>query len=85
MAKLPVSVSEADSDNYVLSYLTHKKNHNRQKVSCRYIFNAILYVLKSGCSWRTLSPDNNLSGKIFTIKNKHLDISVSIFMHFALR
>ncbi len=60
MAKLPVSISEADFNNYVLPYLTHKKNHNRQKVSYHYIFNAILYVLKSGCSWRTLKPDNNL-------------------------
>ena len=60
MAKLPVSVSEADFNDYILPYLTHKKNHNRQKVSYHYIFNAILYVLKSGCAWRTLKPDDGL-------------------------
>jgi transposase len=60
MAKLPTSVSEADFNEYILPHLTHKVNHNRQKVSYHYIFNAILYVLKSGCAWRTLKPDDGL-------------------------
>ena len=60
MNKLPVYVSESDFDMYILSNLTHKIGHNRQKVSYHYIFNTILYVLKSGCSWRTLKPDNQL-------------------------
>ena len=60
MNKLPVYVSETDFATYVLPQLTHKIGHNRQKVSYHYIFNCILYVLKSGCSWRTLKPDNQL-------------------------
>jgi transposase len=58
--KLPVYVKESDFDTYILPNLHHKKGHNRQKVSYHYIFNTILYVLKSGCSWRTLKPDNQL-------------------------
>jgi predicted type IV restriction endonuclease len=58
--KLPVYVSESDFATYVLPHLSHKIGHNRQKVSYHYIFNTILYVLKSGCSWRTLKPDNQL-------------------------
>jgi predicted type IV restriction endonuclease len=58
MAKLPVYVSESDFETYILPNLTHKIGHNRQKVSYHYIFNTILHVLKSGCSWRTLKPDN---------------------------
>lgn len=60
MAKLPTSVSEADFNEYFLPHLTHIFNRNRQKVSCHYIFNAIIYVLKSGCAWRTLKPDDGL-------------------------
>jgi predicted type IV restriction endonuclease len=58
--KLPVYVSESDFSTYVLPHLSHKIGHNRQKVSYHYIFNTILYVLKSGCSWRTLKPENQL-------------------------
>lgn len=58
--KLPVYVKEIDFETYILPNLSHKKGHNRQKVSYHYIFNTILYVLKSGCSWRTLKPDNEL-------------------------
>ncbi len=29
-------------------------------MSYHYIFNTILYVLKSGCSWRTLKPEGLL-------------------------
>lgn len=58
MNKLPVYVSESDFERHILPKLTHKIGHNRQKVSYHYIFNTILYVLKSGCSWRTLKPDN---------------------------
>ena len=60
MNKLPVYVSESDFDTFILPHLSHKVGHNRQKVSYQYIFNAILYVLKSGCSWRTLKPDCQL-------------------------
>jgi hypothetical protein len=60
MNKLPVYVEEADFDSYILMHLSHKIGHNRQKVSYCYIFNTILYVLKSGCSWRTLKPENQL-------------------------
>jgi predicted type IV restriction endonuclease len=60
MNKLPVNVSESDFETYILPHLTHKIGHNRLKVSYHYIFNTILHVLKSGCSWRTLKPDNQL-------------------------
>jgi transposase len=60
MNKLPVYVSESDFDTFILPQLSHKVGHNRQKVSYQFIFNTILYVLKSGCSWRTLKPDNQL-------------------------
>jgi transposase len=60
MNKLPVLVSESDFLVHILPHLTHKIGHNRQKVSYHYVFNMILYVLKSGCSWRTLKPDNQL-------------------------
>ena len=60
MHKLPVHISEADFTFYILPYLTHKSGHNRLKVSYHYIFNTILYVLKSGCSWRTLKPEGQL-------------------------
>lgn len=60
MNKLPVYVSESDFETYILPNLTHKIGHNRLKVSYHYIFNLILYVLKSGCSWRTLRPDNQI-------------------------
>jgi transposase len=60
MPKLPVSVSETDFNEYILPHLTHKANHNRQKVSYHYIFNAIIYVLKTGCPWRMLKPDDGL-------------------------
>ena len=60
MNKLPVYVSESDFDTFILPQLSHKIGHNRQKVSYQFIFNMILYVLKSGCSWRTLKPDNQL-------------------------
>lgn len=58
MSKLIISVSNLDFEKYILPHLSHKKDHNRQKVSYAYVFNCILYVLKSGCSWRTLKPDN---------------------------
>ena len=58
MCKLPVSVSEGDFETYILPHLSHKLRHNRLKVSYHYVFNALVYVLKSGCSWRTLKPDN---------------------------
>lgn len=60
MNKLPVCVSASDFEEHILPHLSHKLNHNRQKVSYHYVFNCILYVLKSGCSWRTLKPDNEL-------------------------
>ena len=60
MNKLPVYVSESDFDTFILPQLSHKVGHNRQKISYQFIFNMILYVLKSGCSWRTLKPDNQL-------------------------
>jgi transposase len=60
MNKLPVSISKEDFELYILPNLSHKMGHNRQKVSYHYIFNTIVYVLKSGCSWRTLKPDNQL-------------------------
>ena len=60
MNKLPVYISDNDFTNYILPHLSHKLNHNRLKVSYHYLFNTILYVLKSGCSWRTLKPDNQL-------------------------
>ena len=60
MNKLPVCVSKEDFKAYILPHLSHKLHHNRLKVSYHYIFNTILYVLKSGCSWRTLKPDNEL-------------------------
>ena len=60
MNKLPVYVSEKDFSEYILPHLSHKIGHNRLKVSYHYLFNTILYVLKSGCSWRTLKPDNQL-------------------------
>jgi transposase len=58
MSKLPVYVSESDFNTYVLPHLSHKLTHNRLKVSYHYLFNTVLYVLKSGCSWRTLKPEN---------------------------
>ena len=60
MNKLPVIVCASDFETYILPHLSHKIGHNRQKVSYHYIFNTIMYVLKSGCSWRTLKPDNQL-------------------------
>jgi hypothetical protein len=60
MNKLSFYVSETDFTEYILPHLSHKLNHNRLKVSYHYLFNTILYVLKSGCSWRTLKPDNQL-------------------------
>jgi hypothetical protein len=60
MNKLPIYVCESDFETYVLPHLSHKLNHNRLKVSYHYLFNTILYVLKSGCSWRTLKPENQL-------------------------
>ncbi len=60
MNKLPIYISEPDFEEYVLPHLSHKLNHNRLKVSYHYLFNTVLYVLKSGCSWRTLKPDNQL-------------------------
>jgi transposase len=60
MAKLPVYVSEEAFNAHILPHLSHKLNHNKFKVSYHYVFNNILYVLKSGCSWRTLKPDNQL-------------------------
>jgi transposase len=60
MNKLPVYISESDFDTYILPNISHKIGHNRLKVSYHYIFNSILYVLKSGCSWRTLKPENQL-------------------------
>ncbi|MBK8473812.1 MAG: transposase [Sphingobacteriales bacterium] len=53
-------MSEQDFEAYILPHLSHKLGHNRLKVSYHYIFNNILYALKSGCSWRTLRPDNQL-------------------------
>ena len=58
MKKLPVQISEADFEKYILPNLSHKPGHNRQKVSYHYIFNCILFVLKSGCSWRTFQFAN---------------------------
>lgn len=60
MNKLPIYIQESDFESSILPHLSHKIGHNRQKVSYQYIFNTILYVLKSGCSWRTLKPDNQL-------------------------
>lgn len=60
MNKLPVYISDTDFTDYVLPHLSHKPNHNRLKVGYHYVFNTILYVLKSGCSWLTLKPENQL-------------------------
>lgn len=60
MPKLPVYISENDFEVYILPHLSHKIGHNRLKVSYHYLFNTILYVLKSGCSWRTLHPEGGL-------------------------
>jgi transposase len=60
MNKLPVYVSEKDFATHILPHLSHKLNHNRLKVTYHYLFNTILYILKSGCSWRILKPDNQL-------------------------
>ena len=60
MNKLPVYISDTNFTDYVLPHLSHKLNHNRLKVSYHYLFNTILYVLKSGCSWRTLKLNNQL-------------------------
>ncbi len=60
MNKLPVYVSYSDFMEYILPHLSHKLNHNRLKVSYHYLFNTILYVLKSGCSWHTLELTNEL-------------------------
>ncbi len=54
MNTLPIKISESDFETYILPHLSHKVGHNRQKVSYHYIFNTILFVLKSGSSWRTL-------------------------------
>ena len=59
MAKLPIYVCEDDFTSYILPHLSHKLNHNRLKVTYHYLFNTVLYVLKSGCSWRTLKPEGN--------------------------
>ncbi len=58
MNTLPIKISESDFEKYILPNLSHKVGHNRQKVSYHYIFNTILFVLKSGCSWRTLQLTN---------------------------
>ena len=59
MNKIPVEISEGDFQKYILPNLSHKPGgHNRQKVSYHYIFNCILFVLKSGCSWRTFQLSN---------------------------
>ena len=60
MNKLVSYVCEKDFSEHILPHLSHKIGHNRLKVSYHYIFNTILYVLKSGCSWRTLKPENQL-------------------------
>jgi len=60
MNKLPIYISDTDFTDYVLPNLSHKLNHNRLKVSYHYLFNTILYVLKSGSSWRILNPENQL-------------------------
>lgn len=57
MNTLPIYISESNFETYVLPHLSHKLNHNRLKVSYHYLFNTILQVLKSGCSWCT---DNQL-------------------------
>lgn len=51
MNKLPVYLSEQDFEAYILPHLSHKLGHNRLKVSYHYIFNNILYALKSGGWW----------------------------------
>ena len=56
--KIPVEISELDFEQYILPHLSHKLGHNRQKISYHKVFNYILFVLKSGCSWRTLKPEN---------------------------
>ena len=58
MNKLPVYISEPDFEEYILPHLSHKLNYNRLEVSYRYLFNTVLCVLKSGCFWQTLKPDN---------------------------
>jgi hypothetical protein len=56
MNKLAVYISEKDFTAYILPHLSHKIGHNCLKVSYHYLFNTILYVPKSGSSWRTLKP-----------------------------
>jgi hypothetical protein len=60
MDKLHFYLSESDFNICVLPHLTHNLHHNCLKVSHHYIFNMILHVLKSGYSWRTLKPNDNL-------------------------
>ena len=60
MNKLLVYVAESDSAMFFLPQLSHKIVHNHQKFSYQFIFNMILYLLKLGCSWRTLKPNNQL-------------------------
>jgi hypothetical protein len=60
MNKLPVYICATDFEQSILPHLSHQLNHNRLKVSYHYLFTTILYVLQSGCSWRTLKPDNQL-------------------------
>ena len=85
MNKLPIYISESNFKTYVLPHLSHKLNHNRLKVSYHYPFNTILYVLKSGCSRRTLKLDNQLvTGKIYIITMINGQMMVALKSYFQL-
>jgi transposase len=56
--KIAKEVSEEVFLEKILPCLTHKINHNQQKISYHKVFNYILQVLHSGMSWRTLKPEN---------------------------
>lgn len=54
----PSDLKESEQNLIKDLFPTKKHNAGRKKVhSIREIFNAILYLLKSGCSWRMLPHD----------------------------
>src|ERR1700694_4754176 len=60
---IPVQLSDAQFDEFVLPHLTRGHRGPMPKLPLRKIFNYILKLLYLGCQWKTLPIDKDQAGR----------------------
>ena len=62
MAKIPISVSETDFEQYIRPHLSTAKRGYISDIPLYKIFNYIVYKLRTGCQWEFLPMDTTADG-----------------------